>query len=146
MAGSPLIKVPEIQIQVSGIKEITTSKNTLMTKDGTKEGVIGCCIENTGSTLIKKEGIFDPIKKRISLGDRFGNAYLTYKEAQVYYYILLGKPNVEIAALLKVSVSTVNFHTENLKLQCSSRGDLIAVGISSGLTYTVFNCFQERRP
>ncbi|NRB40973.1 MAG: PAS domain-containing protein [Pseudomonadales bacterium] len=146
MTGQPLIQVPELQIQVDGVKEITTSKSVLLTSDNSVGGVIGSFIENTGKTFVKKEGLFDPIKNRIRLGEGFSEEYLTYQEALVYFHLLHGMPNSQIAEAMFLSNSGIGYHVENLKrkLQCKRRGDLIAVGISTGLTHTVFDVFLNK--
>lgn len=66
--GRPLIKVPEVQIQPDGIKEITTSKNILCTANHNAIGIIGYYIENTGKVLIDKAGLYDPTKKDMFRG------------------------------------------------------------------------------
>lgn len=145
MEGNVMTNAPEFQVRSDGIAQITTSKNVLVSAAGVVEGVIGSFIDHAGSLLLKTAGTYDPIKRRILLGAIFDNGYLSYMEALVYFHILLGRHNAEISAIVKRAVSTVNFHTENLKkkLQCKTRGDLIAVGISTGLTYTVFTAFNR---
>lgn len=145
MAGNVMTNASEFQVRSDGVAHITTSKNVLVSSSGVIDGIIGSFIDHSGSLLLKTAGTFDPIKRRVLLGDMFDSAYLSYKEALVYFHILLGRHNAEISAIVKISVSTVNFHTENLKmkLQCKTRGDLIAVGISTGLTYTVFTAFNR---
>lgn len=139
--GQPHIKIPEVQIQPDGIKEITTSKNILYTADGNAVGIIGYYIENTGKVLIDKVGVYNPTKRRISLGPLFNDEYLTEREIRVFYLVLLGLSARKIADKLCRSKKTIEYHIDRIKkkLQCKTHGDLIAVAIKSGLTYTIFN-------
>jgi DNA-binding CsgD family transcriptional regulator len=143
--GNPHIKIPEVQIQPDGIKEIITSKNILYTHNDTAVGIIGYYIESTGKVLIDKIGIYDPVKKRIYLGSTFNSEYLTRREIQVFYYVLLGLSARKIADRLFRSKKTIEYHIDRIKnkLQCNTRGDMIAIAIKSGLTYTIFNTFME---
>lgn len=143
--GNPLIKVPEVQIQPDGIKEIITSKNILRTRDEKICGVIGSYIEITGKALVAKQGSYDPVQRVIRLGGKFGDTCLTYREANVLYYTLLGYSARKSALALNRSIKTVEFHIKNIKikLQCKSLGDLIALCISTGLTYTIFSVFEN---
>lgn len=83
-------------------------------------------------------------RKRICLGAPFGDEYLTEREIQVFYFVLLGLSAGKIADKLCRSKKTVEYHIERIKkkLQCKTRGDLIATAIKSGLTYTVFNSLE----
>lgn len=143
--GRPLIKVPEVQTQPDGIKEITTSKNVLCTADGNTVGIIGYYIENTGKVLIDKTGVYDPATRRICLGPRFNNEYLTEREIRIFYFVLLGFSASKIADKVYRSKKTVEYHIDHIKrkLQCKTLGDLIAVAIKSGLTYTIFNSLER---
>jgi DNA-binding CsgD family transcriptional regulator len=142
--GNPHIKIPEVQIQPDGIKEIMTSKNILYNRNDTAVGIIGFYIENTGKVLVDKEGIYDPVKKRIYLGSVFNSEYLTRREIQVFYYVLLGLSARKIADRLFRSKRTIEYHIDKIKnkLQCDTRGDMVAIAIKSGLTYTIFNTFM----
>lgn len=144
LSGKPLINTPEVQIQVTGIKSITTSKNRLVQPSTKTELIVGSYIEHTGRVLVRSGGTVDPLTKRVHLGDQFGNETLSFKEARVYFYVLLGMSATQISEEIKISKPTVQFHIENLKkkLQCTSKGGLIAIGVLSGLTHTIFEEFD----
>lgn len=144
LSGRPLINSPEVQIQTTGIKSITTSKNRLIQPSTKKELLVGSYIEHTGRVLARSGGTVDPVTKRVYLGDQFGNEILSFKEARVYFYVLLGFSATQISEEILISKPTVQFHIGNLKkkLQCTSKGDLIAIGVLSGLTHTIFEEFN----
>ena len=142
LEGKPLINVPEMQIQHSGIKEVITSRIPLYSTDGTIEGIIGYSIDITGTVLIKKEGVLDPSNDAIKLGPQFGGRHLKKNEVLVYYYLLLGLSASQIGDKLHFKKRKVQYYIETLKdkLGCESQSDLIAIGIRTGLSYTVLNC------
>ena len=94
--------------------------------------------------MARSGGTVDPVTKRVYLGDQFGNEILSFKEARVYFYVLLGFSATQISEEILISKPTVQFHIGNLKkkLQCTSKGDLIAIGVLSGLTHTIFEEFN----
>lgn len=74
-------------------------------------------------------------KKYLLLGDSFNNASLTYRESDVLKYLILGYTAKKTAIQLGISYRTVETYVETLKLklQCSSKRELIEKTIRSGL-------------
>ena len=73
----------------------------------------------------------------MSLGDttRIKGSTLTQRELETIRYIARGMSKKEIAALIKVSVKTVEMHTQNAmnKLDIHDRVDLARYAIREGL-------------
>ena len=69
-----------------------------------------------------------------SIQQKTTSAALSKRQQEVYFYILQGKNNNEIAAILGVSIRTIEAHIDILKnkLFCSSRHDIRQQGISNG--------------
>ena len=145
LSGKPLINAPEVQLQITGMKSVTTSKRKIVNPATRRDVIIGSYIEHTGMVISRSEGVIDRKTKRIHLGNSFGNETITFKEARIYFYLLLGMSATQTAEEICISKPTVNFHIENLKrkMQCSSKGELIATAILSGLTHTIFGEFES---
>jgi DNA-binding NarL/FixJ family response regulator len=69
------------------------------------------------------------------LAEHFGDDLLTTRELEVLQLIRDGSKNKEIAARLKISETTVNFHIKNLvtKLQAHDRTHAVAIAIRRGM-------------
>lgn len=139
--GNPLVNVSEVQVQATGIKKVTTSKSALTTSDGKVIGVIGTFIDSTGIEFVQSDAEYDPVSKKVLLGKQFSFEYLTCREAEVYFFVLNGCSVSKISHKLSINKGTVNYHINNIKrkLKCTNKSDLISIGISSGLAYTIFN-------
>lgn len=69
------------------------------------------------------------------LAEHYGDADLTPRELEVLALIRHGHRNKEIAALLAISETTVNFHIKNLvdKLDANDRTHAVAIAIRRGV-------------
>lgn len=72
-----------------------------------------------------EEGVLP--KQRFGLGGEYGNAYLTYREAQCMLLFMRGKTVTKVAQCLKLSPRTIEFYLNNIKgkLNCRSKPELI---------------------
>lgn len=140
LAGHPRVNIPEIQMQPGKIASLLVTKTKFLNKTQQCVGVIGNFIDVTGYTLTRKSGFFEPEKKRLNLNEIFNNEYLTPRELQVFKYILCGYTSGKIAILLRISPKTVEYYTQIIKrkLQCTSKGDIIATAVRYGLTFILF--------
>lgn len=134
------INVPETEIRADGIRDILVTENQLLDKNGECTGLIGSYIDITGKRLENKVGYFDQSVSRYYLGEVFGNEYLTWREIEVLKKVLLGYSAKQAAEVLKISPKTVESHIDKLriKLQATTKGDIIATAIKFGLTQIIY--------
>jgi DNA-binding CsgD family transcriptional regulator len=137
--GESFVNVEERMIQSYKLATIIVTKQKFMNKRDECIGVIGSFIDITGFRLQKKSGRYDAETGRFCLGNNFDNAYLSPKQYQIFKYILLGYSSKRIAECLHISHRTVEAYTNTIKhkLQCHSKGDIIATAICGGLTHAV---------
>lgn len=117
---------------------IVVTKSPLYNAHGHVVGTIGSGIDLTHYAINKSFGI-NNAGGRICLGQEFGNTYLTNREVDTLREILLGGTCATIALRLNISKRTVEQYidTLKLKLQCKTKGDIIATAVQSGLSHTV---------
>jgi len=137
MAGGVMLNVYEIQTQPDKIADIIVTKNKLYNRSNKCIGIVGTFLDITGYQLIQKSGYFVEDKKRFYLGGKFANEYFTKREVDVFRLILLGYTTTRIAGSLGIKPKTVDYFIEKirLKLQCSSKAEIIAAAITHGFTY-----------
>lgn len=131
-----LIQTYQTQTTVRGAIQILVSKSPLYNRNGDIVGTVGSSIDLTSHSVNKKFGRFDE-KNRLQLGPEFANEYLTSREVDVLRLLLLGRTALRIADELKLSQRTIESYiiTLKLKLQCETKGDIIATCFQYGLTH-----------
>lgn len=72
--------------------------------------------------------------KTYKLGDKYGDSYLTRREAECALRIIQGKTILTIAAELQLSPRTVEFYLKNIKskFRCRTKAELIEKVLHSG--------------
>jgi len=125
---------------VDKVADILVTENQLISKSGKVVGLVGSYIDISGQRLVKKTGYFDKEKKRYYLGNDFDNAYFTLRELEVFKRILLGYSAKQSSEVINISPKTVEGYIENIKikLQASSKGEIIATAIQFGLTQLMY--------
>lgn len=143
--GQPFVKVPEILIQPSGARKVCTTKSILKSSSGKTTGIVGSFIDITNYTMFKNTAQFMDSSNKLSLGPLFNNIFLSFKEARVLYFLLLGYSTPRISKTLTLSQNTINYHIKNLKykLQCGSKGELVEKTVVSGISFTLFDRFLQ---
>lgn len=139
LLGKEFINVEEVMIQSGKVANILVTKQKFTNSQGRCIGVIGSFVDITGYSLRKKSGHYDAKTGRFCLGEVFHNARLSPKQYQVFKYILLGHSSKKIAECLSMSPRTIEAYTDTIKhkLQCQSKGDIIATAIEAGLMHVV---------
>ncbi len=135
MAGR-YYKAYELQSTMNGVIKVLVTKCPLLNQKGEIIGTQGTSIDVTDRYFCEKFGYFDD-KGKLHLGKDFSNEYLTKREVATLRYILFGYTAIRIAECLHISFKTVQGHIESikLKLQCQTKGDIIATAVKHGLTY-----------
>ena len=138
--GKTRINVPEVEVRPDRIVDILVTENKLLDKNEKCLGLIGSYIDITGKRLETKTGHFDRDTSRYYLGEVFGNDYLTWREIEILKKLLLGYTAKQSAEVLKISPKTVESHIDKLrmKLQATTKGDIIATAIKFGLTQVIY--------
>lgn len=74
--------------------------------------------------------------KRYYLGGKYGDAYLTVKEANCIRWMIEGKTAEEIAIIENIQSKTVERHIENIKLKfnCQKQTQVIQLLLKSGIS------------
>lgn len=135
--GHAKINQLEIQTQPTKIANVLLTKNILQDKNKNILGIVGSYIDISGYSLKKNAGRFDEKEHRFYLGDYFNNEYFTKNELEIFKRLLLGWSVEKISNFLCRSKKTTETHIGNikLKLQCSSKNEIIPRAIEFGLTY-----------
>lgn len=135
--GKSWVNIPEIQTEPTKVANILVTKTQLMNKDNCCIGVLGSYFDITDTLCIKRGGRFDAEKQRFYLGESFCNAYLTRRQLQIFRYILYGCSFKKIAFILQISLATVQWYTQALKIKfrCHSIEEVRAKAIQYGFTY-----------
>lgn len=138
--GKIRVNVPEPRIEPNKIATILVTESQLLNKNGDCIGLVGSCIDISGQRLEQSNGFYNPIEKRYYLGDIFDNIYLTCREIEVLKKILLGYTAKQTATTLKLSPKTVESYIDRIriKLQATTKGDIIATSIKCGLTQLLY--------
>lgn len=147
LKGKSFINVEEVMLQTNKLATILVTKQKFMNKKDKCIGVIGSFIDITGYRLQKKSGYYDSTSGQFYLGENFNNVYLSPQQYQIFKYILLGFSSKKIAEKLLISHRTVEAYTDTIKykLQCHSKGDIIATAICAGLTHAMETKIGGRR-
>lgn len=116
-----------------------TTKRRLTDRDGRVQGIVGMSVDVTGQAHFTPQASFQ--NGRLLLGAAFDHQHLTPQEVNVYKTILMGYSAKEAGGRLNVSPKTVEFHTDQIrkKLSCSSKGELIRVAYTNGLSEPILN-------
>ena len=64
--------------------------------------------------FIRKDCVYDRETKRLYLSGDKNKTYLTFRQLQVLYWLLMGKTRTGIAEQLYISKRTVEYHCENI--------------------------------
>lgn len=69
------------------------------------------------------------------LGSNFNNKYLTKRETEILYYVVLGYTAKKIGKILNISHRTVEVYVDCLKskLNCRSKAEIIGVVLTSDI-------------
>lgn len=139
--GLPFLNVLEPLPVIQGVKKILVSKSPLLNKQDKCIGVVGSYIDVTNYLIKQKQIALTIDDRKIYLGKRFNNEYLTMREADVLKGILTGYSAKQIAKILNISHRTVETHIKSLrlKLQSHSIGDIINTAIRTGLNYSILD-------
>lgn len=137
LQGNVRVNVPEMSDTLNNITDILVSENQLLNRAGECLGIVGSFVDITGKQLVKKSGYYNSTFDRFCLGEDFNNIYLSSREIAVFKRLLLGYSSRQSGELLKISTKTVESYidTIKLKLQCKSKGEIIATAIQFGLTH-----------
>lgn len=143
--GQSFVKVPEILLQRDGTRKVCTTKTILKSNSGKTMGIVGSFIDITQYTMFKSTVQFTKCSNKLCLGPLYNNLLLSFKEARVLYFLLLGYSTSKISKTLFLSPNTINYHIKNLKykLQCSSKGELVEKSVMSGISFTLFDRFLQ---
>lgn len=92
---------------------------------------------NSISSYMQLSSKFFPKKIKqfvIRLDDSYSSLNLPIRQAEVFFFILRGKTDKEIAKILNLSFRTINDYVNTLKdkLHCSTRRELIEIGVEKG--------------
>ncbi len=138
--GRPRFHVPETEIMADRVAEILVTENQLLNRHGECVGLAGYFIDISGQALVPSPISRSPGAAGIRLGAEFSGGYLSDLEAEVFKCVLRLYSTEEIASTLAVDRAEIESHIESIKrkLQCHTRGDLIAVAIRSGLPLLLF--------
>ena len=95
--------------------------------------------------FIRKDCVYDHDSKRLYLSGDKNKNYLTFRQLQVLYWLLMGKTRTGIAEQLYISKRTVEYHCENIKqlLNEPNQARLIPMAINSGLAYVVVDIIEN---
>lgn len=89
------------------------------------------------STLIKINETFENIliNNHLDLGSDFNHRYLTKRETEILYYVVLGYTAKRIGKCLNISHRTVEVYIATLKskLNCNSKGEIINMVLMSNI-------------
>lgn len=131
-----LVQKYQTQNTIRGEIQILVCKSPLFNRSGDIVGTVGSSIDLTSHSVDHKFGKFDE-KNRLHLGPEFANEYLTSREVEVLRLLLLGRTGLRIADELGLSRRTVESYiiALKLKLQCETKGDIIATCFQYGLTH-----------
>lgn len=135
LQGEKWSNIVEPQIIGGNVYDVLVTKSLLT--ENNRLYIFGFFHDVTGLQIMKKNGYFDPIKKRFYLGAMFNHQYLTIQEYKVFRYVVSGYTAKRIAELLKLSPKTVESYIENikLKLNCETKNDIVTTAISHGFTF-----------
>lgn len=133
------VNVQETLVTLDKVADTLVSESQLLNANGNCIGLVGSSIDITGRRLEKKSGYYNAEEERYYLGESFNNTYLTLREIQVLRKALLGYTARQAAESLNLSPKTVEAHIEHikLKLQATSKGEMIATAIQFGLTQVI---------
>lgn len=133
--GNDWINVIELQTLNNTSRHVLTTKAKLLNQSGKCIGVIGYFIDLGNKLLFKNNGYYDAKINHFKLGKIFDDQYLTKREYEVFKCIVRGDTAAKIAVLLNISPKTVEAYTEIIKrkLNCNTKGDIIATAITHGL-------------
>ncbi len=139
LKGHTFVNIEESMLQSNKLATILVTKQKFINKQDQCIGVIGSFIDITGYQLQKKSGYYDVKTGRFYLGENFGNAHLSPQQYRIFKYILLGYSSKQTADRLFISQRTVEAYTNTIKhkLQCHTKGDIIATAICAGLTHAL---------
>jgi len=140
LQGKKRINVQETEIRIDKVVDILVTENKLFNRHGQCIGLIGSYIEIPNQYIARKSGHYDQEKKRYYLGGIFKSVYLTWREAQVLKQLLLGYTAEQTGNHLGLSRKTVEGYINNIKikLQVSTKGELLATAIQHGLTQILY--------
>lgn len=138
-----LVQNHQTQRTIRGVIQILVTKSPLYDRNERIVGTVGSSIDVTSLVWYKKFGHLDE-KNRLLLGPTFSNQHLTPREVDTLRLILIGLPGSEIAKRLKLSKRTVESYIEAIKskLQCRTKGDIVATCVQNGLTYLAQPFFE----
>lgn len=139
LRGEVFTNIQEVMFQSKKKSDILVCKQQLLDKTERVIGVIGSFVDITGQCIQKKSGHYDDKTGRFYLGPAFDNASLSSQQFKTFKLILQGHSAQKIADNLKLSRRTVEAYIEAIKykLQCATKGEIIAVAICSGLMHVV---------
>ncbi|MFI4957094.1 MAG: LuxR C-terminal-related transcriptional regulator [Gammaproteobacteria bacterium] len=133
--GRPLCNVIEPQIHRGGDVAILLNKHPLLDHANKIIGIVASYMNVNDLMISKKEKEVVLGESAFNLGEYFGYSVLTSREHQVLKQVLLGYTAKKIASDLCISPKTAETYISRIKtkMQCATRGDIIAQAVFSGL-------------
>lgn len=146
-AGQVLCNVFEPHRQLHRDKmTILVNKHPLLNRSGETVGIICSYVDVTDLNIVApvclasslNQGYFD-------LGKYFDHATLSMREFEVFKKTLMGQTAKQIAHSLCVSPKTVETYVSRIKIkmQCTTRGEIISEAIRSGLYHQLLNILSK---
>ncbi len=95
--------------------------------------------------FVRNDSVYRSDKRRLYLGGGYHQKYFTYRQLQVLYWLLMGKKRSGVADKLSISIKTVEFHCENIKLILEQRDQakLVPSIVDSGLAYVIVDIIEN---
>jgi DNA-binding CsgD family transcriptional regulator len=120
------------------------NKQPLISKNGDIKGVICSSMDVSNLIIHQKQPSLILEEKRFNLGEYFGNTILSRREFQVLKKIMLGHTAKEISVMLLLSQKTIENYILRLKvkMQCTTKGEIIYHSVLSGLYQRLYNMFE----
>jgi two-component system response regulator NreC len=149
--GSGLETIPSIreEFPATQIVVLTGEREPTMARQALSAGALGYVLKDAAKYELVEavrdaasgESFLDPRLSALLAADRSGKGGpdgLSERETGVLALIALGHTNAEIAQQLYLSVRTVESHRSHiqLKLQCSTRAELVRYALDRGLLRT----------
>lgn len=101
------------------------------TSQGRLHEVEECCSADEAIALVKEKRDL----RMYYLGDAYPGVYFTKREAQTFFWVVQGYTIAKAAAMMSLSMRTVEFYVKNMKvkLNCASKKRMIQLVLQTNL-------------